>query len=149
MIRQATRYDIPKLKEMVRQYALEDPSITLFKDASLHHPDYVEQLLFSIIMGKGLALVDDEMRGCFIAIRSYNIWCPEVKELHQLMWWVEPEHRGVLSGRLWMAFDKEAARMLNEKEIDLVFTSVNAKGTLTDFTKRGYSAIEAKFFRSK
>lgn len=149
MIRLATRYDIPRLTEMVKQYALENPNIEMFKNQELHDAKYIEELLFGIIMGRGFILVDKDMRGCFMAIRSQNIWCPKVIELHQLMWWVEPKFRGVLSGRLWKAFDEMASKMLDEKKIDLVFTSVTAKSTLTDFTKRGYSAIEAKFFRSK
>ena len=148
MIRLATRYDIPRLKEMVRQYALEEPNIALFQDSNLHDSDHVEHLLFNIIMGRGFVLVDGYMRGCFIAVRSPNIWCPKVNELHQLMWWVEPDFRGILSGRLWKAFDDMATKLLQESKVNLVFTSVNANSTLTDFTKRGYSAIEAKFFRS-
>lgn len=149
MIRLATRYDIPRLTEMVEQYALDNPNIELFGNPDLHDAKHIEQLLFSIIMGRGFILMDKNMRGCFIAIRSPNIWCPKVMELHQLMWWVEPEFRGILSGRLWKAFDETATKLLNEKKVDLVFTSVTAKSTLTDFTKRGYSAIEAKFFRGK
>lgn len=149
MIKQATRYDIPRLIEMIEQYALENPNIELFKNQDLHDAKYIEQLLFEIINGRGFILMDKNMRGCFIAIRNQNIWCPKVIELHQLMWWVEPEFRGVLSGRLWKAFDKAATKLLEEKKIDLVFTSVTAKSTFTDFTKRGYSAIEAKFFRGK
>lgn len=149
MIKKATRYDIPRLIEMVEQYALENPSIELFKNQELHDAKHIEQFLFSIIMGRGIILMDKNMRGCFIAIRSQNLWCPKITELHQLMWWVEPEFRGLLSGRLWKAFDELATKLLEEKKIDLVFTSVNSKSTLTDFTKRGYSVIEAKFFRGR
>lgn len=149
MIRLATRYNIPRLTEMVEQYALENPNIELFKNPELHDANHIEQLLFSIIMGRGFILIDKHMRGCFIAVRTQNMWCPKITELHQLMWWVEPEFRGVLSGRLWKAFDKAATDLLKEKKVDLVFTSVTAKSTFTDFTKRGYSAIEAKFYRGK
>lgn len=149
MIRLATRYDIPKLAKMVEEYALENPNIELFKNQELHNSEYIEHLLFGIIMGRGFILVDENMRGCFMAVRSQNVWCPTVVELHQLMWWVEPKFRGILSGRLWKKFDELATDMLNKKQIDLVFTSITAKSTFTDFTKRGYSAIEAKFFRSK
>jgi len=149
MIYYANRYHIPRLMEMVEQYALENPNIELFGNKELHDSKHIEELLFSIIKGRGFILMDKNMRGCFIAMRTQNIWCPKVIELHQLMWWVEPEFRGVLSGRLWKAFDKVATQLLNDNKVQLVFTSVTAKNTLTDFTKRGYSAIEAKFFRGK
>jgi N-acetylglutamate synthase-like GNAT family acetyltransferase len=147
MIKQATRYDIPRLIEMIEQYALENPNIELFKDPELHDASHIEQFLFSIIMGRGFILMDKNMRGCFIALRT--IWCPKITELHQLMWWVEPEFRGTLSGKLWKAFDKAAIRLLDEKKIDVIYTSITPKSTFTDFTKRGYSAIEAKFYRSR
>lgn len=149
MICIATRYNIPRLIEMIEQYALENPSIEIFGNKELHDVKHIEELLFNIIKFRGFILMDKNMRGCFIAIKTQNIWCPKITELHQLMWWVEPEFRGILSGRLWKAFDEAATKLLEEKKVDLVFTSVNAKSTLTDFTKRGYSAIEAKFFRGR
>jgi len=70
---------------MIEQYALENPNIKLFGNTELHDAKHIEQLLFSIIMGRGFILIDKNMRGCFIAIKSQNIWCPKVTELHQLM----------------------------------------------------------------
>lgn len=149
MIRQATRHDIPKLMEMIERYAIESPNIKLFGNTKLHDANHIAHLLFGIISGRGFILIDEKMRGCFIAIKNQNIWCPKVMELHQLMWWVDPKFRGILSGRLWKCFDEKAKQLLENDEVQVVFASVNANSTFTDFTKRGYSAIEAKFFRSK
>lgn len=149
MIKVATRYDIPRLMEMIEQYALENPNIELLKDQKLHDAKHIEQLLFSIIVGKGFILMDKNMRGCFIAVRSQNIWCPEIFELHQLLWWVEPEHRGFLSGKLWKAFDDFASQLIEEGKVHLVFTSMTPKSSFVDFSKRGYSAVESKFCRGK
>lgn len=147
MIRRATRYDIPRLLEFVEAYAYANPITTLGN--SVHHDaKYVEQLLFQIIMGKGFALIDNHMRGTLIAVKQQNIWCPNVRELHELLWWVEPENRyGTVGGRLWMEFDDIACQMLRDKEVDVVFSSVSANGPLIDYTKRGYKAMGASFFR--
>ena len=48
MIRLATRYDIPRLLEIVEAYAYENPIKVLGKPKN-HNPAYVEQLLFSIL----------------------------------------------------------------------------------------------------
>jgi hypothetical protein len=147
MIRLATRYDIPRLLEIVEAYAYENPIKTLGKTKH-HNPKYVEQLLFSIILGKGFILIDNHMRGALIAIKQNNIWSPDVKEIHELLWWVEPEHRnGSVGGRLWKEFDKIGTEMLSRGDVDYIITSVSAKGPLIDYTKRNYKAVGASFVK--
>lgn len=147
MIRLATRYDIPRLLEIVEAYAYENPIKTLGKKDN-HNPKHVEQLLFGIILGKGFIYIDKNMRGALIAVKQSNVWCPDVKELHELLWWVEPEHRdGTLGGRLWQAFDRTGTEMLKRGDIDLIVTSVSAQGPWIDYTKRDYEAVTASFVK--
>ena len=54
MIRLATRNDIPRLLEIVEAYAYENP-IKKLAEQNNHFPRYVEELLFSIISGRGLS----------------------------------------------------------------------------------------------
>jgi len=147
MIRQATRYDIPRLLEIVEAYAYENPIKALGRQQH-HNPKHVEQLLFSILAGRGFIYIDKNMRGAIIAIKQSNVWCPELKELNELLWWVEPEHRnGTIGGRLWKAFDERAEAMLKAGDIDFVVTSISANGPLIDYTKRGYAPLGASFVR--
>ena len=147
MIRLATRYDIPRLLEIVEAYAYENP-IDKLGDVSTHDPKYVEQLLFSIIQGRGFIYIDANMRGAIVAYKSSNIWSPKVKELNELLWWVEPEHRnGTIGGRLWKAFDDRAKVMLAANEVDFVCTSISAKGPFIDYTRRGYKPLGATFVK--
>lgn len=147
MIRLATRYDIPRLLEIVEAYAYENPIKILGKEDN-HDPSYVEQLLFSIIMGKGFIYIDKELRGAIIAVKQQNIWCPKVKELHELLWWVEPEYRNsTLGGRLWKEFDRTGTEMLKRGDINLISTSVSSTGAWVDYTKRGYKAVTASFVK--
>jgi hypothetical protein len=145
LIRFAKKYDIPRLLEIVESYAFENPIDILTKTEN-HFPRYVEELLFSIIQGRGFILIDNNMTGALIAIRQNNIWSPKVKELHELLWWVEPQHRnGMVGGRLWKEFDKLATQMLDKGDVNVVFTSVQGKGPIIDYTKRGYKVISANF----
>ena len=147
MIRLATRYDIPRLLEIVEAYAYETPIKCLVRPNN-HFPKYVEEMLFSIIAGRGFIYIDNNMRGALIAIKQGNVWSPNVKELHELLWWVEPEHRnGTIGGRLWKAFDERAEAMLKAGDIDFVVTSISANGPLIDYTKRGYAPLGASFVR--
>jgi N-acetylglutamate synthase-like GNAT family acetyltransferase len=147
MIRQATRYDIPRLLEIVEAYAYENP-IKKLGESHNHFPRYVEELLFSIIQGRGFIYIDSHLRGAIVAYKSSNIWSPKVKELNELLWWVEPEHRnGTIGGRLWKAFDERAKEMLKAGDVDFVCTSISANGPLIDYTRRGYKALGATFVR--
>ena len=147
MIRLATRYDIPRLLEIVEAYAYENP-IEVLGHSENHSPKYVEELLFGIIKGRGFIFIDKHMCGAIIGIKQRNIWCPEVKELHELLWWVEPEHRnGSIGGRLWKAYDQTATEMLERGDVDCVFTSISASGPFIDYTKRGYKAVGATFVK--
>lgn len=147
MIRLATRYDIPRLLEIIEAYAFENPVKTLGKTTN-HYPKYVEELLFSIIQGRGFILIDSHLHGALIAVKQNNVWCPGVMELHELLWWVEPEYRdGTIGGKLWLEFDKIAGQMLKDSKVNCVYTSISASGPLIDFTKRGYKAVGASFVR--
>ena len=147
MIRLATRYDIPRLLEIVEAYGYETPIKCLGKQHN-HFPKYVEELLYSIIAGRGFIYIDNNMRGAIVAIKQGNVWSPKVKELNELLWWVEPEHRnGTIGGRLWKAFDERAEAMLKAGDIDFVVTSISANGPLIDYTKRGYAPLGASFVR--
>ena len=147
MIRLATRYDIPRLLEIVEAYSFEYPIQTLGKSQN-HSPKHVEQLLFSIINGRGFILIDNNMTGALIAIRQNNIWCPSVVELHELLWWVEPENRHTtVGGKLWIEYDKIATKMLKDGVINCAYTSVSANGPLINYIKRGYKAVGASFVK--
>ena len=147
MIRLATRYDIPRLLEIVEAYSFEYPIQTLGLKEH-HSPKHIEQLLFSIISGRGFVLIDKNMTGALIAIKQNNIWCPDVVELHELLWWVEPEHRNTtVGGKLWIEYDKIAQQMLNDGMIHCAYTSVSAKGPLINYIKRGYKAVGASFVK--
>jgi hypothetical protein len=147
MIRKATRYDIPRLLEIVEAYAFENPITVLGKQVN-HDPKYVENLLFGIIMGRGFIYIDNHMRGAIIAIKNENIWCPKVRELNELLWWVEPEYRnGTIGGRLWKAFDDEANEMLKRGDVHCAITSISSSGPWIDYTKRGYKAVGASFVK--
>ena len=147
MIRKATRYDIPNLICLIREYSKEIP-IEIYKNKELHDEKYVTNLLYTIIKVRGFVLIDDDFRGMLIAVIIGNIWCPKSYELHELAWWVKPEHRNAsLGGRLWIEFNKEAQKMLNEKRVSSVYTSLMENSPSIDYEKRGFKKLETKYFR--
>lgn len=147
MIREANKFDIPRLYEMMVLYAKESPIKTLQQDIQ-HDENYVSNLLFTLIAGRGFILVDEELNGMIAAIKTKNVWCPNVLELRELAWWVEPEKRnGSLGGRLWKSFDDRAKKMKTNGLVHYICCTVMTTSPTIDYTKRGYKPLEATFYK--
>lgn len=147
MIRKATPMDLPALVEMMRGYVAEAPMDTL-KDVSVHNQRHIEELLSSLIAGRGFVLIDTTRRGFIAAMTINNVWCPAVCELHELAWWVHPTHRrGTVGGRLWKAFDAAAQELLDCGRAQIVCTSLIATSPKINYEKRGYKLMQQTYFK--
>jgi N-acetylglutamate synthase-like GNAT family acetyltransferase len=147
MIRKATRYDLPILVEMVKQYAKEFPSELAKQDRWIEE-QHIQQLLMTMIAGCGFVLIDDDKRGFLAAIVLPNLWYPKLTELCELAWWVTPEHRNsTIGGKLWVAFDKEAETMMQNGRVQYVKTSLSAESPAINYEKRGYKKLETSYIK--
>ena len=147
MIREANKYDMPELLQMMRDYSTQTP-VPALQAAAAHDEAHVANLMTQMMAGRGFVLIDNESRGFIAALITTNVWCPEVYELHELAWWVKPEHRnGTVGGRLWKEFDRLATDLIDDGRIDVAVTAVMANNTWIDYTKRGYAPMQATFFR--
>ena len=105
-------------------------------------------LLYSLILGRGFIVIDENLKGMIIAMITPNVWCPKSNQLNELAWWVAPEARnGLLGGKLWIEFNKQAQKLLDEKRIDVVMTSLMANSPKIDYSKRGFKQLHTTFFR--
>tara|TARA_R110000868_G_scaffold144994_1_gene364828 strand:- start:262 stop:711 length:450 start_codon:yes stop_codon:yes gene_type:complete len=147
MIREANKHDMPQLLQMMRDYSTQTP-VPALQAAEAHDEAHVANLMTQMMAGRGFVLIDNESRGFIAALITTNVWCPDVYELHELAWWVKPEHRnGTVGGRLWKEFDRLATDLIDDGRIDVAVTAVMANNTWIDYTKRGYSPMQATFFR--
>ena len=147
MIREANKHDMPQLLQMMRDYSTQTP-VPALQAAAAHDEAHVANLMMQMMAGRGFVLIDNESRGFIAALITKNIWCPEVYELHELAWWVKPEHRnGTVGGRLWKEFDRLATDLIDDGRIDVAVTAVMANNSWIDYTKRGYAPMQATFFR--
>lgn len=147
MIRKATPFDMPALIDLMRGYVAEAP-MEVLKDKSVHDQSYIEALLAGLMAGRGFILIDDDHRGFIAAAINSNLWCPSLLELHELAWWVLPEHRGgTLGGRLWKAFDLLAQDYLDCGRVQVVCSSVLANSPKINYTKRGYELMQTTYFK--
>ena len=147
MIREANKHDMPQLLQMMRDYSTQTP-VPALQAAAAHDEAHVANLMMQMMAGRGFVLIDNESRGFIAALITTNVWCPEVYELHELAWWVKPEHRnGTVGGRLWKEFDRLATDLIDDGRIDVAVTAVMANNSWIDYTKRGYAPMQATFFR--
>ena len=147
MIREANKHDMPQLLQMMRDYSTQTP-VPALQAAAAHDEAHVANLMMQMMAGRGFVLIDNESRGFIAALITTNVWCPEVYELHELAWWVKPEHRnGTVGGRLWKEFNRLATDLIDDGRIDVAVTAVMANNSWIDYTKRGYSPMQATFFR--
>ena len=147
MIRLANKFDIPILIAMIQEFSKET-LIQKYKDQALWDKKYVGNLLYSLILGRGFIVIDEDLKGMIIAMITSNVWCPQSNQLNELAWWVAPEARnGLLGGKLWIEFNKQAQKLLDEKRIDVVMTSLMANSPEIDYSKRGFKQLHTTFFR--
>ena len=147
MIRLANKFDIPILIAMIQEFSKET-LIQKYKDQALWDKKYVGNLLYSLILGRGFIVIDEDLKGMIIAMITSNVWCPQSNQLNELAWWVAPESRnGLLGGKLWLEFNKQAQKLLDEKRIDVVMTSLMANSPKIDYSKRGFKQLHTTFFR--
>ena len=147
MIRLANKFDIPILIAMIQEFSKET-LIQKYKDETLWDKKYVGNLLYGLILGRGFIVIDEDLKGMIIAMITPNVWCPKSNQLNELAWWVAPEARnGLLGGKLWIEFNKQAQKLLDEKRIDVVMTSLMANSPKIDYSKRGFKQLHTTFFR--
>lgn len=145
MIRLANKFDIAACVEMMRHYAAE-AQIDVLADTAAHDDDHVRELLTSLIAGRGFVLIDDKQRGMLAAIIQRNFWCPSVIELHEVAWWVHPDHRHrSIGGRLFKAFDAQAQILRDNGRVNVVFLSLLEQSPIKALP--GYRRMDSTFVK--
>jgi N-acetylglutamate synthase-like GNAT family acetyltransferase len=147
MIRQATRYDIDVIVEMMRSYSALSPIIELRTN---HNEYHVRQLITAILVGAGsawLAYEDDKPVGMLLAYRNGNMWNPNVMMLSELAFWVEPEYRHSSHGyRLLREYDKYASEQVECGSIT-AYTISKLSNSEFDPSRRGFEWIESTYVK--
>lgn len=100
MIRMATRFDIAPITDMMRAFRAESPVADIYGEDEEHFV----QLLNNMIAGQGAVFYAPD-KGFLLSMILPSIWSPNVRALHELAWYVLPEHRGGTTGyRLFKAY---------------------------------------------
>ncbi len=94
MIRQATKYDKTQVIEMMKEFRAEANFPELL---GVTNEEHWNALLDNIIAGQGAVFLE-EGKGLLMAIMLPTIWCNKTFVLHELAWYVRPQHRDTSAG---------------------------------------------------
>lgn len=100
-MRQATRYDKPAIKDLLRSFRDESGFTEL---ADIDDSPYLDATLDAILAGQGVVFIE-EGKGLLAALITPSVWNDKTLIMHELAWYVKPEHRKSLIGyRLFKAY---------------------------------------------
>ena len=143
MIRKGNKFDIPFIVEMLKNYRDAAP-LKVLNEAN--DKEYIEQLLFNLIVGSGFILLaekDNVIIGIIIAGIIPNIWNPKVKQCSEIAYWVEPEFRGSTAGyRLLKSYIAECDKMMESGKIQMYTMSKMVNSPDLKYEKFGLSKLE-------
>ena len=143
MIRKGNKFDIPFIVEMLKNYRNAAP-LKILNEAN--DKQYIEQLLFNLIVGSGFILLAEKNNviiGMIIAGIIPNIWNPKVKQCSEIAYWVEPEFRGGTAAyRLLKSYIEECNKMMESGKIQMYTMSKMVNSPDLKYEKFGLSKLE-------
>lgn len=114
MIRYANKYDIDKIIELLKDFAIITES-PLAKNPLSWSKTYVMQVITEIIAGKGFILIDEDQSGILVAIKTHCFWNDKSFQLQETL--LHGTNKIVIV-RLIKEYIKIAKEMLNKNEIN-------------------------------
>jgi len=144
VIRQATKYDRIQLQEMIKMFRDESP-IEQYKD--IDNPDYFNSLVDSIIAGRGVIFIEDNI-GFIMGIISPIVWCDKTYAMYELAWYVKPQYRmGMVGVRLLKAYIDYAKQLKEQGRIKLFTITKMISSPDFDYSKLGFQKIEENWMQ--
>jgi hypothetical protein len=114
LIRQANKYDIDKIIELLKDFAIK--SENELKGSPLDwSKTYVMQVITNIIAGQGFILIDDEQTGILVAYKSHCFWNDKSIQLQEVM--LHGYNKFVIA-RLIKEYIDIAKELLKKREIN-------------------------------
>jgi N-acetylglutamate synthase-like GNAT family acetyltransferase len=142
LIRQATKYDIENIIEMLKHFRDADKFGIVKQN---NNRDYIVAVLSEILAGKGVIFIAEKEKpvGMLIAMIMESFWNPLNKELHELAFWVEPEYRGGTHGfRLLKAYEQYGLELKQQKRIDCFYVTKMVDSPDLKYNKFGFEKLE-------
>lgn len=144
-IRKATQADIPAIVGMGARFY----ETTHYKDFAAYSPDSVAALAEMLIDTGILLIADDDgpvgMVGLCVAPFLFNA---SLKAAYEVVWWVNPEHRGGLTGARLLKAVEPAARDKGCVSIQMLHMSNSPPQAGQMYARMGYTHTESSWTKA-
>lgn len=114
MIRYANKYDIDKIIELLKEFAIQTKS-SLAKNPLTWSKTYVMQVITNILAGQGFILIDEKQTGILVAIKTPTLWNNQSYQLQEVLLYGKTN---IIVARLIKEYIKISKQMLNNNEIN-------------------------------
>ena len=129
---------------MIRMFRDESP-IEQYRD--IDNPEYFNQLIDSIIAGKGIIFIEENV-GFVMGIITPTIWCNKTFALYELAWYVKPEYRmGIVGIRLLKEYINYAKQLKEQGKIKLFTVTKMVTSPDLDYSRFGFQKIEENWMQ--
>lgn len=143
MIRVATRFDADEVAALMRQFRAESPLADVYGNDEEHFA----QLFTNILAGQGVIFIA-EGKGLMMGIILPSIWSGKVMALHELAWYVKPEHRNSTVGaRLFKAYVEHGKQLKANGRISFFTVSKMVSSPTLKYEKHGFRKIDENWIQ--
>jgi len=143
-MRQANKYDKTEIIEMMLQFCRESGIESL---QQVDNESYWHKLLDSILAGQGIIFLEPGV-GLIMGMITHSVWCDRTFGLHELAWWVKPEHRGGTVGykllKAYLAYGEELQR---QGRIQFMVMSRLNNSPVLNYGRFGFKRIDENWMR--
>lgn len=144
MIRKATKYDKTNIIEMMKQFRSESPVKHLYGE---DNEQYWSGLLDNIFAGQGEVFVADNV-GLLMCVVLPSIWNDKVFGLHEVAWYVVPEHRGGTVGhRLFKTYLEYAQEMKRQGRVRYFTMSKMVSSPDLNYSRYGFAKVDENWIQ--
>ena len=147
-MRDATRYDKPQIKDMLRSFAIESKVLEIEQQfANFSQDKYLDKLLDTIMAGMGIIYIE-ESKGFIMGMFTPSVWCDKTLTLHELAWYVKPEFRGSTVGyRLLKTFISYGNKMKESGRIKYFVIGKMESSPDIKYEKFGFKKIDESWIQ--
>ena len=144
----ATQKDDDAIIKLLKRFAQEQPFSKLKLEAEQYNDHHVRKVLYNV-RAQGVVLlahIDSEIAGIFMAVKTPDLWVPNIKILAELIWWVNPEHRESSAGlRLLKEYTKIGEQLVKKGEISTFTMTLLENSPISNLEKRGWNPVETNY----
>ena len=142
LVREANKFDIPALLDMLRAYRIATP-LDFLRDVD--DAEYITKLLIELMSGRGLILIAEEAEpiGMLMAIISPSQWELSKYLMTEMAYWMNPDARGSSGGyRLLSAYVEHGQALKDSGRISAFFISKMVNSPDLQYQKFGFTKLE-------